>query len=387
MKYANKMIASMLAVLAAVSPAVPAFNELSAVNVSAVNTDYRNFSTYSYAQSVTPTLYRTCVKINWKEESLVDYYLVQVCKTDGTKVAAVKTANTETSAVIPYSSLPLSRDIYGRITDTDYEISVIAIMGNVIEENLVPYLSSSTKFTVKQDMSEYENYGAPQNIKAKCGQNNLVLSWEDPSAEGSYTTVYRVSLTNSAGKKVINIETRSNSVTINGLIYGSTYTAAIENTKYSSVTYASITVDPSEQTTASVISADTIPVIPMPSTIPEIEMPSYLNNDLLPSPKELKATSGVKMITLSWNKVKGADAYRVYIYDEAKQAYVRYKTVRSNRCTVTGLVGDKDYKFRVAGVVYDSSTKTYNPGYACKAITARSTGDSNIHYVPERKKY
>ncbi|MCM1523314.1 MAG: fibronectin type III domain-containing protein [Ruminococcus sp.] len=391
MKYFKKIAASMLAVIAVTASSVPALEGFGAPAVCAVNTDYANFATYSYAKNVSPVPYRNCVKISWTAEDMADYYLIQICRTDGTKVSTVRAAKGETSVVYAYSALPLGRDINGKTVDTVYAVSVVAVTGNVIEENIVPFIDSSAQFTLKQDMSGYESYGAPKNIKAKCGQNSVTLSWENSASDGAYTNTFRVKLTDSAGKTVAYIDTKATSVTVNGLLYGNTYTAAITNVTYDAAVYASITVKPSETgSSVSVSGSETAQPIASASSssVPVMEMPADLNNTaVLSSPKNLKAVSGVKKITLSWDKVSGADGYRVYIYDEAKQAYVRYKTVRSNRCTVTGLVGEKDYKFRVAGVVYNKSTGKYSPGYACKAITARSVGSGELHYVPAQNKY
>ena len=104
----------------------------------------------------------------------------------------------------------------------------------------------------------------------------------------------------------------------------------------------------------------------------------------LAAPKNVKAKSGTNKITLSWSKVKGADGYTqtigltdVVIYNVladgtvVKADAVRYKTVKGTKCTVTGIIGDKDYKFRVAAVVYNSSTRKYDAGKASSPVTAR----------------
>ncbi len=45
------------------------------------------------------------------------------------------------------------------------------------------------------------------------------------------------------------------------------------------------------------------------------------------------------------------------MYDEAKGKYVRYKTVKGTKCTVTGIIVEKDYYFIVAAVAYYTSTR------------------------------
>lgn len=66
----------------------------------------------------------------------------------------------------------------------------------------------------------------------------------------------------------------------------------------------------------------------------------------LAKPSSLKASVSGKKITLSWNKVSGADAYRVYKYDTAKKKYVKLKDVKGTKLSVK-VSNYGDYKFLV----------------------------------------
>ena len=52
-------------------------------------------------------------------------------------------------------------------------------------------------------------------------------------------------------------------------------------------------------------------------------------------------------MTLSWNKVEGADGYNLYIYRKSEKDYVLYESTEALSCEVTGLKAGNDYRFRI----------------------------------------
>lgn len=60
----------------------------------------------------------------------------------------------------------------------------------------------------------------------------------------------------------------------------------------------------------------------------------------------ISATSTINSITLTWNKVKGADGYRVYAYKNGEYSVID-RVYGSETCTVTGLNSDSDYTFAI----------------------------------------
>lgn len=78
----------------------------------------------------------------------------------------------------------------------------------------------------------------------------------------------------------------------------------------------------------------------------------------LPAPTGIKATKTTDSITLTWNAVKGADAYRVYKYNSKTKKYVKYKDVTKTTCKITGLSASKTYKFKVKALVYTEQTSS-----------------------------
>ncbi|MBQ3842061.1 MAG: fibronectin type III domain-containing protein [Ruminiclostridium sp.] len=94
------------------------------------------------------------------------------------------------------------------------------------------------------------------------------------------------------------------------------------------------------------------------SGVPEVMAPLTAQisaASTLASPTGIKATSTSGSVKLTWNKVSGADAYRVYKYNSYTKKYDTYKTVKSTSCTVSKLSPNTNYKFRIAALVKKSN--------------------------------
>ena len=90
--------------------------------------------------------------------------------------------------------------------------------------------------------------------------------------------------------------------------------------------------------------------------------------DKLPAPDGIKASVSTDKITLKWDKVDGADAYSVYMLNAKTGKYEKYKTVKSEKCTVSGLSKNTKYKFKI--VALDSVNGKYKTGETSKAVSA-----------------
>lgn len=75
-------------------------------------------------------------------------------------------------------------------------------------------------------------------------------------------------------------------------------------------------------------------------------------------------------VSLSWDSVKGADAYRVYMYNTSSKKYVSVKTVKGTSYTVTGLKSNTEYKFKVAAL--KKSGGKYKAGKSSEIITVKT---------------
>lgn len=78
----------------------------------------------------------------------------------------------------------------------------------------------------------------------------------------------------------------------------------------------------------------------------------------LKAPQNIKSTAKSTTITISWDKVIGADAYRVYMYDENQKKYTVCKNVAGTACQITDLTANKTYYFKVAALVKNKEKYT-----------------------------
>lgn len=83
-------------------------------------------------------------------------------------------------------------------------------------------------------------------------------------------------------------------------------------------------------------------------------------------------------LKIKWSKVKGADGYRVYRYNNKKRKYVNIKTIYSNRktnWTDKKLKLHEVYKYRVASFkIYNGRKKISKKSYC---VSARTYGDKS----------
>ena len=101
----------------------------------------------------------------------------------------------------------------------------------------------------------------------------------------------------------------------------------------------------------------------------------------LAKPSSLKASVSGKKITLSWKKVSGAEAYRVYQYDSSKQKYVKVKDVTKNKTTIT-VKKNGTYKFKVSSLDKNNGKFVVGNGATVKATVKSSSSSSSSLYAP-----
>lgn len=65
-------------------------------------------------------------------------------------------------------------------------------------------------------------------------------------------------------------------------------------------------------------------------------------------PTNFKAKKTATSITLNWDVVDGADAYKVYMLNSATGKYEKYKIVTKTSCKITGLSKGTKYYFKVS---------------------------------------
>lgn len=91
----------------------------------------------------------------------------------------------------------------------------------------------------------------------------------------------------------------------------------------------------------------------------------------LAAPQNIKGKVSKDSIVLSWDKVEGADAYRVYIFNAETKKYEKYKTITGTKCTVKSLESGKTYYFKVTTMT--KSGKSYVKNGTSEKVSVKMT--------------
>ncbi len=87
---------------------------------------------------------------------------------------------------------------------------------------------------------------------------------------------------------------------------------------------------------------------------------------------KVTASQTTTTITLKWNKVTGADGYRVYKYDTKKKKYVKVKDVTKTTLKISHLKAGTKYKYKVRaytkddGTIWGDYSKVFETATKCK---------------------
>lgn len=91
--------------------------------------------------------------------------------------------------------------------------------------------------------------------------------------------------------------------------------------------------------------------------------------------ENLKVTKkGKTSVTLSWSKEKRATRYQVYLFDTAKNKYIRKATVKGTSATIKNLKAGTTYKFKVRAY-YKPGEKRYYGDFS-DVLSVKTTGKS-----------
>lgn len=124
--------------------------------------------------------------------------------------------------------------------------------------------------------------------------------------------------------------------------------------------------------------AGVIAVSGVPDVIQPLTASISAASTKLAAPKSVTATTTDTKIKLSWKKVKGASAYRVYMYNATKKKYVEYKNVSGVNCVVTGLKAGKTYKFKIVALVKSGKTYVEQTPTGAKSVTTKLSAPKNF---------
>lgn len=134
---------------------------------------------------------------------------------------------------------------------------------------------------------------------------------------------------------------------------------------------------------AAAMAAAALPVTAAAESLSETAVSAEYGAKKLPAPKNITASRTANAITLQWDAVKGADRYRVYMYNENTGKYEKYKNVSKTSCKVSGLSAKTKYKFKIAALVekdgkYSVQTKTP----AINVTTKKASASDSSSVVP-----
>lgn len=368
MKYTMKITASLMA--AAMSVSVLGAASAGAVDFTVVGgntTDTSNttasasaLQTTSVVQNAIPEFFDGCVKLTWTAVPSAASYAVKICTTDGTVIKTYYQSYMYNAVLVPETVFNVDYN-----SKKDFYACVIALKtGEADTTASTFYAPSASKFTVKSDMSEYPQYGAPQSVALMVNDGKLLIGWKNPNDFMNENDIFNVSVEDQMGKTVFSKSITDCNTAATGLKDGQKYTVKIVNKSFSAMTSVDYTfVSDLVKKQAGESSSETAPK----------KDSAYQ----LAAPNSVNAKAGDSKITLSWSSIDGADGYRIYIYDASSKKYKTYKTIKSTKCTIKNLSNGKSYKFKVAAVRYNPTTKKYEAGKVSGAATAKPAKPSS----------
>lgn len=317
--------------------------------------------------------------IKWNEVKNADQYTILVLySTDDIPFATLKAksfkllivkAGEELSVSIPTLGLPIA------LNDKPYhyevQVNASVTKGNLEDENNYYNLSfdslddlekttygntDTTTTAASADAkttvtgSQTYNDKLPKNYSATGGDKKIDVKWDKVSGAKSYTISYSNAGENKYKKAA---EVTSTSYTINDLTNGAAYDIMIEPSNSDSYVVILNNVLVGENNS----SKDT--------------GSKSSSSKKLAAPTGFKTSKNQTKIALSWGAVEGADAYKVYMYNEKTGKYESYKNVSSAKCTISGLKKGTKYKFKVAALVKKDGKYVVQTASKAVAVTTK----------------
>lgn len=120
----------------------------------------------------------------------------------------------------------------------------------------------------------------------------------------------------------------------------------------------------------------------------------------LPSPSNYVKTSTATTVTISWDKVDGAAAYKVFMLDDVLDEFTEYTTVKKPTVTIKGLNKNTKYQFKVqtlskengkyiaqkrSGAISVTTKKNDLPTAPSKNYTGWGKGSDSKYYFKKGK--
>lgn len=229
------------------------------------------------------------------------------------------------------------KDVNGKLLmeDTDYTVKYASSRKK--PGNYSVKVTFKGKYEGEKTLSFTIHPDKTSKIKTTQTTDSITLQWNSVK----YATGYRVFLYNAKTGKYEKIKTlTANEYTIKKLKAGTTYKYAVK---------AYTKTDDDETIWAKQYTTVTTATKPQNLTV--------------------KATAGNKKVSLSWNKVKGATGYQVYM-QAPNESFERIKVTENNSYTVKNLKKGATYKFRVRAYITVDGKNVYG-GYKTFSVKVK----------------
>ena len=355
MKYSMKITASIMAAVMAVSsvPFCAGAVDFIVVDGTTQTSDVVSATTDKAVQNAVAELYDGCVKLSWAEVPYAGAYAVKICDKDGKVVKSLYVHKKFKAVTVPETVFGVEHN-----KSADFFACVIALRTGESDNAYTSFYAPETsRFTVPSDMSKFPDYGTAYSISFLVKDGKLLIGWKNPNDFAEDKDLFSVSVEDESGKTVYTTSTKNTYVEASGLKDNKKYKVKIYNKTQSAMADAEYT-----------FVSDMVQNKPGQSG--EDSYVKKTSVTKLPAPLTVKVKNGDKRATISWSKVDGADAYRIYMYDANSKSYKRKATVKGTKYTIKKLTNGKTYKFKVMPVKYDKMTKTYTAGTASKVVKA-----------------
>ena len=223
-----------------------------------------------------------------------------------------KVTGADSYNVYLYNSKTKKYDLYKSVTGTSLTVkSLKSATTYAFKVAAVKAKAEGSAKTVKATTKP----GAVSKLTASVKTTSVTLKWSKVSRADSYN-VYKYNSKTKSYDLYKNV--KGTSLTIKGLKSATTYAYCVRAVKLDSAK-AKVTGE------AKSVSATTKPL----------------------AVSKVTAAATSNSVTLKWDKVKGADDYRVYIYNAETKKYELYKNVTGTKLTVKNLDGKTKYTFTV----------------------------------------
>lgn len=229
------------------------------------------------------------------------------------------------------------KDVNGKVLEEDTDYKVKYDSGRKAIDNYKVVITFKGDYEGEKTLGFEICPGKTSKITVTQTTDSITLKWNKVTK----ATGYRVFLYNEEKGKFEKIKTlKGTEYTLKKLKSGTTYKFAVK--AYSKNEYDETIWADSYRTVTTATKPDTLKV---------------------------KATAGSKKVALSWNKVRGASDYQIYIQAPGKD-FERIKTTDNTSYTVTGLKSGVTYKFRVRAIKTVDG-KNINGGYKTFSVKVK----------------